>query len=126
MILADTSIWIDHLRHGDARLGARLQAGIIACHPLVVAEIALGSLKDRDTVLGLLDQLPRLPLASPEEVRGLIERRRLHGRGIGYVDAALIAACLLAPGATLWTGDRRLGALAAEIGAAAPAPPPAG
>lgn len=116
MILADTSVWVDHLRQGDEDLATRLTTGGIACHPLVVAEIALGSLKDRGTILSLLDQLPRLPVASPEEVRALIETRRLYSRGIGYVDASLIASCLLAPGATLWTRDKRLDILAAEIG----------
>ena len=118
MILADTSIWIDHLRQGDAELGNRLTAGGVVCHPLVVAEIALGSLQDRTEVLGLLDRLPSLPVADPEEVRALIEMRRLFSRGIGYVDASLIAACLLVPGTTLWTRDRRLGTVAAAIGIA--------
>lgn len=122
MILADTSIWIDHLKHGDADLSARLFAGIIVCHPLVVAEIALGSLKDRSEVLDLLDRLPGLPVADLEEIRVLIETRRLYSRGIGYVDASLIASCLLEPGTTLWTRDRRLDAVAGEIGIVA-APP---
>ena len=118
MILADTSIWIDHLRKGDAKLAGQLSAGAIVCHGLVVAEIALGSLTVE--VLGLLDRLPGLPGADVSEVRVLIEARRLFSRGIGYVDASLLAACLLYPGTTLWTRDRRLAALADEIGIAAP------
>lgn len=120
MILADTSIWIDHLRDGDAELRDRLTAGGIVCHPFVAAEIALGSLKDRHDVLGLLDRLPALPMADAQEVRTLIEARRLFSRGIGFVDASLIAACLLAPGTTLWTRDRRLAAVAEDVGLAAP------
>ena len=120
MILADTSIWIDHLRDGDAALRDRLTAGGIVCHPFVAAEIALGSLKDRHDVLGLLDRLPALPMADAQEVRTLIEARRLFSRGIGFVDASLIAACLLAPGTTLWTRDRRLAAVADDVGLAAP------
>ncbi len=116
MILADTSIWIDHLREGDADLRDLLDAGGIAGHPMVVAEIALGSLRARSQVLELLDLLPALPVAAPEEVRALIDRRQIFGRGIGYVDCALIASCLLAPGATLWTRDRRLRAVATELG----------
>lgn len=120
MILADTSIWIDHLRADDAELAGRLFAGAIVCHPFVVAEIALGSLKDRDEVLGLLDRLPGVPVADVSEVRTLIEVRRLFSRGIGYVDVSLIASCLLEPGTTLWTRDRRLAGVADEIGIAAP------
>ncbi|MGF1475990.1 MAG: type II toxin-antitoxin system VapC family toxin [Geminicoccaceae bacterium] len=108
MILADTSVWVDHLRSGDGRLAALLEANRIVCHPLVVAEIALGSLRDRADVLGLLDDLATAPMASIDEVRALIEERKLFARGIGLVDAALIASCLLAPGTFLWTRDRRL------------------
>ena len=118
MILADTSVWVDHLRSGDARLAEFLDAAQLVIHRLVVAEVALGSLRDRRQVLGLLDALPSVPLATPEEVRILIEQRRLYGRGVGYVDASLVASCLLAPGTVLWTRDTRLAAVATEIGVA--------
>lgn len=119
MVLADTSVWVDHLRAGDAGLTRLLEEGAVLRHPLVVAEVALGSLRSRREVLGLLDDLPHAPVAEIEEVRALIEARRLFGRGIGYVDAALVASCLLAPGTTLWTRDKRLGAVAHEAGIAA-------
>jgi predicted nucleic acid-binding protein len=115
VILADTSIWVDHLRSGNADLAARLRANAIVCHPMVVAEIALGSLKARTRVLGLLDGLATLPVAEPDEIRRMIEIRSIHGRGIGYVDAALLASCLLVPGTRLWTRDRRLGVVAGEL-----------
>lgn len=116
MILADTSIWIDHLRSGDTRLSELLTADRVVCHPFVIAEIALGSLRARAEVLGLLDGLAALPVADPHEVRILVERHRLFGRGIGFVDASLVASCLLVPGAQLWTGDRRLDAVATDLG----------
>jgi predicted nucleic acid-binding protein len=115
VILADTSIWVDHLRAHDPALARLLLAGAIACHPFVVAELALGSLRARDKVLALLDGLAGLPLPEAREVRAMVERRRLYGRGIGYVDAALLASCLLAPGTRLWTRDRRLHAIAEEM-----------
>ena len=121
MVLTDTSVWIDHLRAGDAELAARLEGGGVLCHPLVVLELALGTLRARGEVLGLLDRLPAAPVAEPGEVRLLIERRRLFGRGIGYVDCALLASCLMAPGTMLWTRDRRLGAAAAALGLGHPA-----
>lgn len=116
MILADTSIWIDHLRVGDARLSKLLLDDRIVCHPFVIAELALGALRARAEILGLLDGLASLPLAHIDEVRVLIERHRLYGRGIGLVDAALVASCLLVPGTRLWTRDRRLDAIATDLG----------
>jgi predicted nucleic acid-binding protein len=120
VILADTSIWVDHLRSDGPELRRLLLANEIVCHTLVVAEIALGSLAARDDVLGFLDGLARLPVADPDEIRRMIEGRRLHARGIGYVDAALLASCLLVPGTRLWTRDRRLQAVAREMGLAFP------
>lgn len=116
MILADTSIWVDHLRKNNEELADLLLRERIVCHPLVVAEISLGSLRQRDLVLGNLDALPGLPAASLAEVRTLIEARKLFSCGIGFVDASLLASCLLAPGATLWTHDRRLAAVASDLG----------
>lgn len=118
MILADTSVWVDHLRAGEAELQRRLLASEIVCHPFVIAEIALGSLKDRATVLALLDGLAPSPLAETREVRHMIDARRLYARGIGFVDATLLASCLLAPGTWLWTRDRRLNAVATDLGVA--------
>lgn len=115
MILADTSVWIDHLRAGDPVLSAFLDAGRILGHPWVVAEIALGSLRNRETVLTLLDSLPQAPTASIDELRVVIEERALFSCGVGLVDVGLIAACLLAPGSRLWTRDKRLAAVAAEL-----------
>lgn len=82
----------------------------------MVAEIALGSLRGRAVVLGLLDGLEALPVAAPGEVRALVEARELHGRGIGLVDASLLASCLLVPGTSVWARDRRLNVAAASLG----------
>jgi predicted nucleic acid-binding protein len=115
MILADTSIWVDHLRAGDDSLVELLKGGCILGHPWVVTEIAVGSLRDRHTVLSLLDGLPQAPVATIDELRHLIERRGLFGRGVGLVDIGLLAACLLVPGCRLWTRDKRLAAVADEM-----------
>jgi predicted nucleic acid-binding protein len=108
LILADTSIWVDHLRHGDKEIGERLKRGEIAIHPFIIAELSLGSLKDRANTLALLDQLPQACAARPSEVRLVIEARRLYGLGIGLVDAHLIASVLLSPPTLLWTRDKQL------------------
>ena len=118
MILADTSIWVDHLRSGLPALAERLSEGGVLAHPWVVGELACGNLRDRSRVLQLLQGLPQAPLATDGEVMLLIERHRLMGRGIGWIDAHLLASTLLAS-ARLWSGDRRLSQIATELGAAA-------
>ena len=118
MILADTSIWVDHLRHGDPIMVERLNTGRICIHPHIIGEIALGSLRQREIVLTALGDLPTVVVASDAEVRTLIEGQPLFGRGIGYIDAHLLAAVRLTPGSRLWTRDRRLHELAVDLGIA--------
>jgi predicted nucleic acid-binding protein len=115
MILVDTSVWIDHFREGIPALAAALEQDIVFTHPLVVGELACGNLDNRAEVLALLDRLPQAPLASDAEALGLIERRVLMGRGIGYIDVHLLASTALTHGARLWTRDRRLASIAAEL-----------
>jgi hypothetical protein len=117
LILVDTSIWIDHLRVGDRTLVERLEAGLVLTHPFVIGEIALGNLGNRAEILEALARLPAARPASDSEVFELIERRRLYGLGIGLVDAHLIAATLLTPDCSLWSRDRRLVAVAGDLGA---------
>ena len=101
MILVDTSVWIDHLRAGDAALAALLDANRVLAHPFVIGEIALGSLRQRDLVLGALRDLPRAVVATDDEVDRMIEDQVLYGLGISYVDAHLLAATRLTPGSAL-------------------------
>ena len=119
MILVDTSVWVEHLRAGDERLSAWLNSGEVLAHPLVVGELALGNLRRRGAFLSHLRDLPQAVVASDEEVLRLIDRQALFGRGIGYVDAHLLAAALLTAGSKLWTRDRRLQAVAAQLDLAA-------
>ena len=124
MILVDTSVWVDHLRSGDAQLAEFLERGVVLGHPFVIGEIACGSLSDRGAILALLQHLPMATVAEPAEVLDFIGRHKLHGKGIGYVDAHLLASTALTGGAKLWTRDRRLHAVARELrcaqGGAAP------
>jgi predicted nucleic acid-binding protein len=108
MILVDTSIWIDHLRQGDAHLVELLGAGRVVTHPYVIGELALGNLQHRHTVLSGLKDLPRALVATEEEVLQFVETNSIFGRGIGYIDAHLLAAVRLVPGTKLWTRDKRL------------------
>lgn len=119
MILVDTSVWVGHLREGNERLSALLSRGEVLAHPFVIGELALGNLRQRDPVLRAYRKLPSVTVAANEEVLHFIDRQALFGRGIGYVDAHLLAAARLTPGAKLWTHDRRLHAVAAQLGLAA-------
>ena len=114
MILVDTSIWIDHLRHGVPRLEALLESNVVFTHGAVVGELACGNLRNREEVLELLRSLPQLFAATDEEVLAMIERHQLMGRGIGYIDAHLLTAAKM-HAVKLWTGDRRLHDLAASL-----------
>lgn len=112
MLLADTSLWIDHLRRGNRRLAAALEEGNVATHPFVIGELACGNLRNRVEVMALLQQLPTAPVATDLEALAFIEQRRLMGLGIGYVDVHLLASVALSDGIRLWTLDVRLAALA--------------
>jgi predicted nucleic acid-binding protein/ketosteroid isomerase-like protein len=116
VILVDTSVWIDHLRAGEGGLSELLNSGAVLAHPWVIGEVALGSLRSRDEVIGLLRGLPPAIVADDDEVLRLINEEALHGTGIGYVDAQLLAATRLTPGARLWTRDKRLRAAALRLG----------
>jgi predicted nucleic acid-binding protein len=115
MILADTSVWIDHFRASDPELAAQLGIGQIVVHPFIIAELALGSLPQRAKILGALDLLPSVRVARLDEVRQMIESRRLFSLGIGLTDAHLIAAVLITPSTLLWTRDKRLRSVAESL-----------
>jgi predicted nucleic acid-binding protein len=114
MILLDTSVWVDHLRRGDSLVVKVLESGQVAVHSFVIGELACGNLKARARVVDLLQALPRLAMATDDEVLYFIERHKLMGRGIGYVDAHLLAASAIG-GSLLWTRDKRLRAIATEL-----------
>ena len=98
MILVDTSVWVDHLRRGDEALAGLLEAGRVLAHPFVIGELALGNIPRRDLVLRALQDLPQANVATDREVLYFIDRHRLFGLGIGYVDAHLLAAVSLTAG----------------------------
>jgi predicted nucleic acid-binding protein len=115
MFLADTSVWVDHLRRGNARLIELLLAESVACHPMVIGELACGLLRQRTEILSLLHALPALARVSDDEVLFFVEKHRLHGRGLGLTDVHLLAACRLA-NYRLWTLDKMLIKAANELG----------
>jgi predicted nucleic acid-binding protein len=118
LILVDTSVWVDHLRRGDAKLVDLLERSFVIMHPFVVGEIACGSLHDRVSILELLQDLPAAAVAEGDEVLRFIERHALHGKGIGFVDVHLLASVALTEGAKIWTRDKKLRLVAEMLGCA--------
>ena len=92
MILVDTSVWIHFLRRGDAHLAELLDGNAVVMHPFILGEIACGNLGRRKPTLELLQDLPAASVAGVDEIPCFIERNRLYGRGIGYVDVHLLAS----------------------------------
>ncbi len=116
MILADTSIWIDHFRSENREMRKHLQQGNIVMHPFVIAELALGSLRERAKTLALLDLLPQVRMPNLAEVRLTIEARRLYSMGIGLIDTHLIASVFVNSPVVLWTRDKPLRKVAEDLG----------
>lgn len=114
MTLVDTSVWIDHFRRRNAALAELLESGDVLGHPWIVGELACGRLRRRRDILALLAVLPQARSVEDEELLHFIETRRLFGKGIGWVDAQILASATLT-GATLWTLDRALGGVAAAL-----------
>ena len=114
MILVDTSVWIEHFKSADEKLKALLISGRVVCHPFVTGEIACGSLKNRNEILGLLQALPQLPVVELDEYLFFIDNNSLSSRGIGFVDINLLASAKIT-GNLIWTLDKRLNEIAAEM-----------
>ncbi len=117
MNLVDTSVWVNHFRRSSAKLSQLLADGQVLCHPFVIGELACGSLQNREEVLLLLAWLPVAEPADDNEVLAFIDRHRLFGRGLGWIDMHLLASALLS-GAVLWTDDARLRRAALDLGIA--------
>jgi len=115
LILADTSIWIDHFRNNNKAFASLLEDGQIAVHRFVIGELSCGNLKNRSVILGHLKDIPEVELADHDEVLGFIEERKLYGKGIGWIDAHLLASALLS-GTPLWTAEKKLKTISASLG----------
>ncbi len=114
MIIVDTSVWVDHFRRGDALLADLLNRNRVLSHPFIIGELALGNLNPQSDVLSLLAALPMASLASEQEFLHTISARALAGRGIGLVDAHLVASALL-DSAKIYTKDKRLAETAKHL-----------
>ncbi len=114
MILVDTSVWIDHFRKDNTHLKELLVTGLVACHPLIIGELACGNLRNRGEIISLLRALPGVGTVSDDEILYFIEERQLMGLGIGIVDAHLLASSKRT-NIPIWTYDRRLKEIAKRL-----------
>ena len=114
MILADTSVWIDHFRKSSKRLSSLLDAESVCTHPFILGELACGNIKNRKEIIALLHALPSVHKASNDEIFYFIEQHRLDGRGIGLIDVHLLASCFISK-CSLYTLDKRLHEVAVDL-----------
>jgi predicted nucleic acid-binding protein len=114
VILVDTSVWVDHLRRGNPQMVRLLELNMVFLHPWVIGELACGNLKNRADLLEHLSNLMQVTQASDSEVMEFIERNRLYGRGVGWIDLHLLASALIA-NCPFWTLDRRLSEVASDL-----------
>lgn len=117
MILADSSVWIDHFRRGNASLAASLDDDQALCHPFIVGELVCGYLPSRVSTIRMLQMLPEAPFMQHDEVLLLLEWHQLSASGIGWLDAHLLGSALLAK-AELYTLDQPLLRAARKLGIA--------
>lgn len=115
-VLVDANVWIDHLRTTDPVLVDLLERDQVCVHQSVITELALGNLKDRSIFLGALERLLIVRNVDDQGVRHFIEERRLWGRGLSAVNAALLASVVVTPGVSLWTRDKCLRQAARDVG----------
>jgi predicted nucleic acid-binding protein len=115
MIIVDTSVWVDHLRAKNTVLLKLIAEGVMLHHPFVTAELALGSLVDRDQFCEMLQGFPQIEPISTDDLVTFAVEHDLHGTGLGMVDAHLLAAAKSHDRATVWTTDKRLLAQAERL-----------
>jgi predicted nucleic acid-binding protein len=107
MVLVDTSVWIDHLRNNNAQLVQLLNKNKVFCHQMVIGELACGNIKNRLEILNLLQFLPHTTNVEHKDVMLFIEKNKLMGLGLGYIDIQILISSI-ETNIPLWTHDKRL------------------
>lgn len=105
LLVADTSVWIDHFRRGNDKLIESLAALRIGTHEFVIGELILGTLPRRSPEAQALAALPFIPTVSHDECVGFVDQHGLVGQGLGWVDAHILAS-VYQSSARIWTLDR--------------------
>ncbi len=114
MVLVDTSVWVSHFRGGNTLLQTLLLEEVVVCHPFIIGEVACGHLKDRKKIISLFQALPSVTMPEHTEVLEFLERNRLMGLGMGWIDVHLLASALLNR-VSLWTMDKKLREVATRL-----------
>lgn len=114
IVLADTSVWVDHFRRRNDELAELLENGSVVMHSAIRGELACGSLTNRELVLEYLSRLESMRETDPQECLALIENQKLWSLGLGWIDVQLLASCLI-NAVSLWTLDRALEAQARRL-----------
>lgn len=114
MILVDTSVWINHFHKNDVRLARLLEEDSVYTHPFIIGELACGNINNRTEILNLIQSLPKIQVANYEEILYFVEKNKLFGRGLGYIDVHLVASCIIA-NARLYTHDKKLANIAIDF-----------
>ena len=114
MVLVDTSVWVSHFRETHDGLVELLNNGDVVCHPFIIGELACGNLKNRASIIALLENLPLAFPAEHDEVLAFIEAHSVMGKGLGYIDVHLLASAPLT-GVPLWTLDKKLDKAAEDL-----------
>lgn len=120
MVLVDTSVWIRFLANRApfaAELDRLLERDEVMGHDLVFGELLIGDRGGRPKLLTAYGQMSQASTVAHTEVVAFVRDRRLHGRGVGWIDVHLLASTLV-DRARLWTADPRLAALAGELAVA--------
>jgi predicted nucleic acid-binding protein len=120
IVLVDTSVWIRFLANRapfSKELDRLLADDAVAGHEFIYGELLMGDRGGRQALLSNYERMEQLAVVAHSDVVAFVRARRFHGRGIGWIDAHLLASALVA-GARLWTADGPLGAIAHEVGIA--------
>ena len=118
IVLVDTSVWIRFLSNRSpyaAELDALLSRDEVSGHAFVYGELLIGDKGGRTPLLANYEQMHQAPAVPHRDVVDFVRDRGLHGRGIGWIDAHLLASALVGR-LKLWTTDPRLALIAGELG----------
>jgi predicted nucleic acid-binding protein len=114
-VLVDTSVWVSHFRSGEDELAMMLKEENVVCHPFIIGELSCGNIMNRKEIISLLNALPQAETTTQQETLMFIEKNRLMGRGLGFIDVSLLSSAVLS-GISLWTFDKSLAKAAVSLG----------